>query len=347
MIGIGVIGGAVCVANAELAISDVVYEIDGWRIISLVESDVVDSLLLFRMEDGPVPESNINAVWAQRTTDGWIADAWVGEDTASVVLWATVNLGLPDATDSGLPWPIDDIHVDVVGDVAAADPVPFADGVLAGSPFEPAVEMLEDPEPFLELLQVAGQAATSSAAVNTKKAPVAQPGDPIGVDDCGPRSNSGEEMWEAVAQSIEVDISGVGDMHLAFDEVLDPGGNRLCCRPRKIIHSLPDLPTTCGPWTRFGPPIPGVGGCTVTQNYRRDVLTTQRQICTNISIGCVISSTTQTRVLTEKQCDTTTFDLVDLNCNPGAFGVPPAPPVDPGCGSNCGGVSESPWTPEC
>ncbi len=166
MIACTMLGGATCASSAQLSISDVVYEMDGWQIVTIVEDNHADTLLLFRLEEGPNPGSTINAVIAQQSVNGWDSQAWVGEDTASVVLWAVENLGLPDPTSPEYPWPIDNIYNDVLVDVSAPNPVPFADGVLLGSPFDPIVGMLENPKPFLELLELSGHAASSSISVS-------------------------------------------------------------------------------------------------------------------------------------------------------------------------------------
>ncbi|MEM7628828.1 MAG: hypothetical protein AAF356_05335 [Planctomycetota bacterium] len=353
-----VFGSLTCAASpalAQLQVSEMMYRIDGWDIVPVVGVAArVDSLLLFRVDVPPDPQTSVTAVFAQRTIDdAWQAEAWVGATSYEVAEWAAAELGVSDPTDPDSPWPVEG----VVGfdSAPAGDPVPFVNGVIAGHWLEPIVPALDDPQPVVAIFEQAGEpVAASSVTLAGGVTPVGgvDPADPGGGNPCIALVTP-EQIWTAVADSIESELVTPGTVHDVFDDTLDLAIT--CCWLRCFCHApLPwgPRPNGCTPWDNWKD-TPLANGCIGEASWRRDREELQWRHATWTSITCVKTTMWQSRTRTRRECTTTEWDTlgaaycIDEPTRPNVKTAPPATFPGPFCSVPGNPFATSGWTPRC
>ena len=127
-----------------------------WTLVPTLLGGKVESFLALR-EEIPFGE-NLTAVWYRKRTsadgaESWEPMAFAEQDQSKAIRAVKDALSLSDATDGS--WPV------AVAPVAAPQPEAMVKGVLETDALAPMVAALENPQPFVEMLEGAGWAAAA------------------------------------------------------------------------------------------------------------------------------------------------------------------------------------------
>lgn len=305
--------------------------IDGWEIIALEDEGAVDALVLFRIEQPPVPGANVSAVLAEREGGVWTARAWTDPNPNAVAWWLAAEFGLPEPTDIDLPWQTNLIDAgEALVSAVAPDPEPFANGVLEFSPWSEVMGLVDDPIGVGEVLEAMGEPVAASTVTMAGSGGPSQPGEGgIEGDNCLHSVVTPEMMWTAVADSIEAEMVEEGKGNAVFDQVLGAA----CCTPRKF----------CGPWHPWtvwaypptwsqGPSTPFSGTCGQSVIWKAEGTRTRTRLCSCILRNCSTPACTETQTQRGELRTTELYDTGNPGCpdtdlpNVGPAGPPPPPP---------------------
>ena len=207
---------------------------------------------------------NLTAGWYRKValadgTASWETKAFDDQDQSKAIRAVKQALALADSTDES--WPV------AVAAVAAAEPESVIKGVLETDALAPLVAALEDPQPFVEMLEHAGWKAAWIGPLEGVAVATAEPG----VVAC-PRSVVLRAFASAVevttAQGLEVGMQAATS-DLAACGWCVPGWVVL------IVNNWGDW-TCSGPWTLRQPQGgTGGGGQAGYCYYERDVTRTR------------------------------------------------------------------------
>lgn len=122
-----------------------------WTLVPTMLDGKVESFLALR--EAAAYGENLTTVWYRKvtaadSTESWESEAFTEQDQSKAIRAVKVILALADSTDSA--WPI------AMAAVAAAEPESVIKGVLETDALAPLVAALEDPQPFVEMLEHAG-----------------------------------------------------------------------------------------------------------------------------------------------------------------------------------------------
>ena len=216
-----------------------------WTLVPTLLDGKVESFVALR-EDMAYGE-NLTAVWYRKVAqaggvESWETKAFEDQDQSKAIRAVKQALALADSTDES--WPV------AVAAVAAAAPEPMVKGVLETDALAPLVAALEDPQPFVEMLEHAGWKAAWIGPLEGVAVATAEPG----VVAC-PRSVVLRAFASAVevttAQGLEVGMQAATS-DLAACGWCVPGWVVL------IVNNWGDW-TCSGPWT-LRQPQGGTGG---------------------------------------------------------------------------------------
>ena len=142
-----------------------------WTLVPTLLDGKVESFLALR-EDMAYGE-NLTAVWYRKVAqaggaESWETKAFEDQDQSKAIRAVKQALALADSTDES--WPV------AVAAVAAAAPEPMVKGVLETDALAPLVAALEDPQPFVEMLEHAGWKAAWIGPLEGVAVATAEPG---------------------------------------------------------------------------------------------------------------------------------------------------------------------------
>ena len=142
-----------------------------WSLVPTLLDGKVESFLALR-EDMAYGE-NLTAVWYRKVAqaggaESWETKAFEDQDQSKAIRAVKQALALADSTDES--WPV------AVAAVAAAAPEPMIKGVLETDALAPLVAALEDPQPFVEMLEHAGWKAAWIGPLEGVAVATAEPG---------------------------------------------------------------------------------------------------------------------------------------------------------------------------
>ena len=222
-----------------------------------------------------------------------------------------------------------------------------------GKPVHPiSAEVLK---PVVASFEQAGEpVAASSVTLAGGVTPVGggDPADPGGGNPCIALVTP-EQIWTAVADSIESELVTPGTVHDVFDDTLDLAIT--CCWPRCFHHApLPwgPGPNGCTPWDNWKD-TPLANGCIGEASWRRDREELQWRHATWTSITCVKTTMWQSRIRTRRECTTTEWDTlgaaycIDEPARPNVKTAPPVTFPGPFCSVPGNPFATSGWTPRC